>query len=193
MLAEYPKIKPAFSALILLFFRRNKNLKDILVRSSFTQPSNKPSTALGKPNHRHSLICLAVSNSDKVISKKSGRTCFTQKGDCTSSHVAYATECTKHQLVYVGFTTRPLHLRFNNHQSEINLGTHTCELVQHFLTLDCNFDKDLEIHILRHGLPNNEDACEAEEDKWTIKLDTKSPNGMNTVLHYFEQFYKTLF
>ena len=37
------------------------------------------------------------------------------------------------------------------------------------------------------------DACEAEEDKWTIKLDTKSPNDMNTVLHDFEQFYKTLF
>ena len=63
-----------------------------------------------------------------------------QKGDCTSSHVVYAAECTKHQL-----------LRFNNHRSEINLGAHTCELVQHFSTLDCNFDKDLKIHILQHN------------------------------------------
>ena len=62
-----------------------------------------------------------------------------------------------------------------------------------FSTLDCNFDKDLKIRILQHGLPNNKDACEAEEDKWIIKLDTKSPNGMNTVLHDFGQFYKILF
>ena len=83
MLSEYSKIKPAFPAPPLLSLRRNKNLKDILVRASFTQPSNKPSTALGKPNHRSSLICPAMSNSDKVTNKKSGRTCFSQKGDCT--------------------------------------------------------------------------------------------------------------
>ena len=151
MLSEYPKIKSVCPAPPLLSFRRNKNLKDILVRSSFTQPSNKPSTALGKPNHRSSLICPAMSKSDKIINKKS---CLSQKGDCTSSHVVYAAECTKHQLLYVGFTTRPLHLCFNYHRSEINLGAHTCELVQHFSTLDCKFDKDLKIHILQHGLPN---------------------------------------
>ena len=165
ILSEYARIKSVFPAPPLLSFRRNKNLKDILVRSSFTQPSNKPSTALGKPNHRSSLICPAMSTSDKIINKKSGRTCLSQKGDCTSSHVVYAAECTKHQLLYVGFTTRPLHLPVNNHRSEINLGAHTCELVQHLSTLDCNFDKDLKIHILQHGLPNNKDACEAEEDK----------------------------
>ena len=87
----------------------------------------------------------------------------------------------------------PLHIRFNNHRSEINLAAYTCELVQHFSTLDCNFDKDLKIHILQHGLPDSKDVCDAEEDKWIIKLDTKSPNGMNTVLHDFVQFYKTLF
>ena len=193
MLSEYPNIKSVFPAPPLLSFQRNKNLKDILIRSSFTQPSNKPSTALGRRNHRCSLICPAMSTSDKIVSKKLGRTCFSQKGDCTSSHIVYATECTKHQLLYVGFTTHLLHLRFNNHRSEINLGAHTCELVQHFSTLDCNFDEDLKIHILQHGLPNNKDACEAEEDKWIIELDTKSPNGMNTVLHDFGQFYKTLF
>ena len=111
LLSEYSKIKPAFPAPPLLSFRRNKNLKDILVRSSFTQSSNKPSTALGKPYHRSSLICPAMSKSDKVTNKKSGHTCFSQKGDCTSSHVVYAAECTNHQLLYVGFTTRPLHLR----------------------------------------------------------------------------------
>ena len=179
ILSEYARIKSVFPAPPLLSFRRNKNLKDILVRSSFTQPSNKPSTALGKPNHRSSLICPAMSTSDKIINKK--------------SHVVYAAECTKHQLLYVGFTTRPLHLPVNNHRSEINLGAHTCEPVQHLSTLDWNFDKDLKIHILQHGLPNNKDACEAEEDKWIIKLITKSPNGMNTVLHDFGQFYKTLF
>ena len=124
-----------------------------------------------------------MSNSDKVTNKNSGRTCFSQKGDSILSQVVYAAECNKHQLLYVGFTTRPLHLRFNNHHSEINPGAHTCELVQHFSTLDCNFDKDVKIHILQHGLPNNKDACEAEDDKWINKLDTKSPNGMNTALH----------
>ena len=79
MLSEYLKIKSVFPAPPLLSFRRNKNLKDILVGSSFTQPSNKPSTALGKPNHRSTLICPAISTSDKVINKKSGSTYFSQK------------------------------------------------------------------------------------------------------------------
>ena len=192
MLIEYAKIKHVFPVPPLLSFRRNKKLKDILVRSSFTQPSNKPSTALGNPNHRSSLICHAMNNSYRVTNKKLGRTCFSQKGDGTSSHVVYAAECTKHRLLYVGFTKRPLHLRFNNHCSETNLGTHTCELVQHFSTLNCIFHKDLKIHILQHELPNNKDACKAEEDKWIIKLDTKSPNGMNTVLHNFGQFFTVL-
>ena len=166
-------MKPVFPAPTVLSFRRNKNLKDILVRSSFTQPSNKPSAPLGKPNHRFSLICPVMSTSDKIINQKSGRTCFRQKGDCTLSHVVYAAECTKHQLLHISFITRPLHLRFSNHRSEINLVAHTCELVQHFSTLDCNFDKDLKIHILQHRLPNNKDSCEPEEDKWIINFDTK--------------------
>ena len=105
MVSEYPKIKPVFPVPLLLSFRRNKYLKDILVRSSFTQPSNKPSTALGKPNHRSGLIRPAI-NSDKVTNKKSGRTCFSQKGDCTSSDVVDATECTKHQLLYSAVGSR---------------------------------------------------------------------------------------
>ena len=115
MLSEYQKIKPAFPAPPLLSFRRNKNLKDVLVRSSFSQASKKSSTALGKPNHYSNLICPEVSTSDKVIKKRSGPACFSQKGHCTLSHVVYATECTKHQLLYVGFITRSLHLGFNNH------------------------------------------------------------------------------
>ena len=78
MLSEYPKIKLVFLAPLLLSFRR-KNLKDILVRSPFTQPSHKPSTEPSKPNHRSSLICLAMSNSDKVINFYSGRTCQVRK------------------------------------------------------------------------------------------------------------------
>ena len=39
---KYRKMKPVFLAPPLLSFRRNKSLTDIVVRSSFTQPSKQP-------------------------------------------------------------------------------------------------------------------------------------------------------
>ena len=40
-------------------------------------------------------------------------------GNCSTSNVVYGAECLKHKQLYVGYTNRPVHVRFNNYRSDI--------------------------------------------------------------------------
>ena len=69
----------------------------------------------------------------------------------------------------------------------------TCELVKHFHDQNCDFQKDLRLYILENNLPLSRFACEAREDSWIIKLDTRSPNGLNSKLNDYGNLYYSLF
>ena len=56
-----------------------------------------------------------------------------------------------------------LHLRFNNHRSEINSRKITCELVKHFHDNGCDFGKDLHVYVLEDNLPLSKTFCELRE------------------------------
>ena len=43
----------------------------------------------------------------------------------------------------------------------------------------------LHLYILENNLPMSHSACEAREDSWIIKLDTRSPNGLNLELNEY--------
>ena len=68
-----------------------------------------------------------------------------------------------------------------------------CELVKHFHDQNCDFQKDLRLYILENNLPVSRSACEPREDSWIIKLDTRSPNGLNSKLNDYGNLYYSLF
>ena len=175
----------------LLSFRRNKNLKDILVHSSPQSCTQYNKTV--PCNHQSCLLCQSMSNPDAVKSPKSGLSFKTKGGNCCTSNIVYAAECTKHNQLCIGSSRRELHLRFNNHRSEINSGKITCELVKHFHDNNCEFGKDLCVYILEDTLPLLKTACELHEDHWILKLKTKEPFGMNSYVNSLAKSFYELF
>ena len=164
MITKYPTLKEIFPEPPLLSFRRNKNLKDLLVHSDFdySQRYNKSVPC----NHPSCLLCTSMSNTDTITNIQSGSISKTAGGNCSTSNIVYAAECIKHKQLCVGFSNRQLHQRFNNHRSEINSGTITCELVKHFHDYKCDFKKDLRVYIVEDNLPDSKVRCEYREDHW---------------------------
>lgn len=79
----------------------------------------------------------SITNSKRNITISSG-------GNCTDFHLIYTTQCTKHDLVYVGCTTKKLNKSFhsNKHDVRHNNATST-EFEEHFITNDYNFKDTL--------------------------------------------------
>ena len=124
---------------------------------------------------------------------KSGLFFKTKGGNCCKSNIVYAAECTKHNQLCIGFSMRELHLRFNNHRSEINYGKIICGLVKHFHDNGCDFRKDLRVYILEDSLPLSKTSCELGEDHWILKLKTTERFGINSYVNSLAKSFYELF
>ena len=146
-----------------------------------------------------------MSNTNHILNPGNKRRAQTAGGNCSTSNIVYGAECLKHKQLYAGYTNRPVHVRYNNHRSDITTHRLTCELVKHFHDKNCDFQKDHRLYILENNLPvsrsaceeNNlpvsRSACEACEDSWIIKLDARSPTGLNSKLNNHGNLYYSLF
>ena len=195
MITDHPALKEVFPYPPLLSYRKNRNLRNILVHSSIaSEPRSHDRFQITEPcNHPSCLTCHSMSNTRHIINHCNKRRAPTAGGNCSTSNVGYGAECLKHKQLYVGYTNRPVHVRFNNHRSDITTHRLTCELVKHFHDQNCDFQKDLRLYILENNLPVSRSACEAREDSWIIKLDTRSPNGLNSKLNDYGNLYYSLF
>ena len=191
---DHPTLKVTFPEPPIVAFRKNRTLKDTLVRarvSATTTPSNSVCNEEG-PRARFTL-----STASTLTNINSGVTVDTLNGSSTISdaNVIYAAECTKCQALYVGQTKQQLFLRFTGHRSDITLRPNRCELPQHFheAPSSCDFDRDLQIHILQKNVTGSRISRETEEDKWIMKLGTLAPSGLNAKLSEYGSLYQTLF
>ena len=67
------------------------------------------------------------------------------------------------------------------------------ELGRHFFnSQDCNFDRNLKVHILQQ-VKGNETDLGNFEDKWITRLDTKEPHGMNSTMGELAKTHYKLF
>ena len=88
-----------------------------------------------------------MSNANHRINHCNKRRAPAVGGNCSKSKIMYGAECLKHKQLYVGYvgyTNRPVHVRFDNHRSDITTHRLTCELVKHFHDQNCDFQKDLQ-------------------------------------------------
>ena len=103
----------------LIAFRRPRNLRDLLVRTSLnaTQnetPGNRPCGAAG------CKTCPILMATDEFTSHKTGQK-FKMKfaASCKSSNIIYLITCRRCGQQYVGKTGQPLHRRVNGHRFNI--------------------------------------------------------------------------
>ena len=135
-----------------------------------------------------------MSTATKLTNNKTSTTVKTAGGNATSRNVVYAARCRRCDLIYVGYTTQALNERFNTHRSDITNHPDRSELPKHFRNNpSCNFDRDLELHVLQRDAGDTRALLEAAEDKWVLRLQTISPNGMNKKLNEYGSTFKKLF
>ena len=97
------------------------------------------------------------------------------------SNVVYAARCKRCDIIYVGYTTNQLNNRFSGHRSDVSCHPDRSELPKHFKdSPSCDFDRDLEVHILQRNISGSRAIMEAHEDRWILRLNTMSPNGLNS-------------
>ena len=82
-------------------------------------------------------------------------------------------------MVYIGQTGEELKSRFNKHRYDAKKRPKNCELAKHVQSHpDYDFDKDIEVSILKIGF-KNADERKREEDKLVCHLGSLVPTGIN--------------
>ena len=197
-----------FNQDIIFGQRRNKNLKDILVRAALPQGPSRPiPTDSARPMHPcPRLNCRYCSHLDKtgeIISSSTGRSYFTRKKvSCQSNNLIYNLTCTKCNIQYVGQTKNKLEDRFVVHfnhiaptkpprkkakskQPQAYLKSKFDDPIgRHYKSTHHNGLKDVHIHILQFiNAPSNSIPAKLLRDdlerKWIHRLKTLSPLGLN--------------
>ena len=197
-----------FSNKITFGQRRNKNLRDILVRAQLPQKPPKPLPAPGdRPMHPCPRIncryCCRLDKTGNITSKSTGRSYFARsKVSCQSNNLIYCLTCTRCNVQYVGQTKNKLEDRFVVHFNHIAPTKpprkkskskpanpkyklkYDDPIGRHFKSIYHNGLNDVHIHILHFiTAPSNSVPAKSLRDdlerKWIHRLKTLSPWGLN--------------
>ena len=197
MINKHPEIKKVFPEPPIVSFRKNANLKSILIKSEEKSGKGGYSVRCTKKNTkkrgRPCKLCNHMGQVDKLPNTNSGKSCLIEGGNCSNTNVIYAAECRRHKQLYTGYTSTTLKQRFNKHRSDAKHDPDATELGKHFHdSPECNFDTDLRVQILQN-VNGNEDNLEFYENLWITRLDSREPNGLNSAMNEFGRTYYKLF
>ena len=175
-----------------LIYRRNKNLKDILVRTKFDS-KNSNELEIGKSQPCNKAKCTWDKNMTNTSTFKSTRTSKEFKIlhhlNCQSPWVIYLVHCTNCNKQYIGKSKTGLNIRLNNHRSHINTKFTACKLTQHYINNPgCKFEQHAKITAIEQLRCYKNDKFTDEmkdeilkrrERYWQNRLQTFTPFGIN--------------
>ena len=166
----------------LIAHRRDKNVKDLLVRS--TLPNTGASEPVGTVPCRRNRCntCRHVEETDSVTGP-SGSFNILSQFTCTSTHIIYAIGCHRHHgVLYIGETERRLADRFREHRRDIVIRDLSKPVPQHFIGSDHTMD-DVFVTGLVHV--HNQRERRTLEERTIFRLGTLQPHGMNIKFQSF--------
>ena len=148
---------------VISAYRRNKNLKDMLVHSKMREkvsPLQEYFTYL------------------KFISNPRAGTSSPIDGPMTllTANIVYGIRCRKCQVLYIGETGKALETRLKQHIYHIKKGNQTCLLYTHYIqhTLE-----NLQIFGVESNFNWSSTKRKYTENKWIRQLKTIEPQGLN--------------
>lgn len=157
---------------IISAYRRNKNLKDLLVNARI-----KPvQQAQIKSNLRDKFCNL------KYVKNRRDKTIFliSQKFNLTSQNCVYLLFCAKCGVQYIGETKNSIRLRISQHKYNIvNKRETSTPLVKHFLVHGW---QNVRIGGIQRNILWTDKERKKWERIWIIRLGTKEPFGLNIKL-----------
>ena len=181
--------KNIFDTPPLLAFRRDKNLKDSLVRTNLTttqQPGTSPC------QHRLCQTCTHINQSTTITNQNHSfniRSHFTGSSSC----VIYCVICIKCQSFYISETSRQINNRFGEHKRNVRNNIHLEEkhendpdsnISKHFNSTNHSTD-DMSILGLLYA-PVDTTKRKTLEKRLIFNLKTLYPSGLNKQFTYLQ-------
>ncbi|CAG2219684.1 unnamed protein product [Mytilus edulis] len=184
--------KQIFSEQPLFAYKRNKNLKDILVRAAFQYPPITPGTSgistlnkLTKCSNEECSYCPWINF------RRSFTSTFTERkyrknyiGDCNTPNIIYMITCKSCKQQYVGKSKRPFKARLGEHLRYVK-NKSTEPTGKHFNQTGHNIHHmSFEIIEVLWNDPNDNtsDVLRSKrEDYWILQLRALKPIGINSL------------
>ena len=117
---------------VMVTFRRNKNLKDLLVKSALTpSTSRKPlCTLCNKPR---CSTCPHINTTREVINHTNQRSFrVATTSNCQTHDVVYLIQCQKCHIQYIGQTSNSIHVQFQQHLRDVKQNNQFKAVSQHY-------------------------------------------------------------
>ena len=175
------RLREAFPFPPLIAFRRQKNLRDFLVRATLTTnnqepPGNHPCGATGCTCKTWPILTATdelTSHTTGLVYKMNFAT------SCKSSNIIYLITCRRCSEQYVGETGQPLHRRVNNHRFNIaHRRTEESPVAEHF-NGDGHPLSDTTVVAIDEIYSQDPCLRKMQESRWIRILGTSYPSGMN--------------
>ena len=176
-------LKEIFPEVPMVAFRRKKSIRNYIVRNDINPPQKNTEPTM--PCNNCKKTCHLINQSSVINNNKNGRRIkVSAGGNCKTTNIIYVARCKKHDLLYIGHTGDDLARRFSKHRYDNNNRPNNNELTKHLNSSKHNFERDLEISILKKDVPTL-GLREYYEDKFICKLGTLQPNGLNVELNQY--------
>ena len=181
VMIQDPHMKEIFPDPPLIAYKRQKNLRQMLIRAKVPPISKRPKREIhGMRKCNNDVYCNYIMTGDHVKATASSyHHQITTKVTCTSSNIIYLITCRKCLMQYVGETSRRLKDRFAEHQGYVRNKDLTMATGQHFNNRGHSI-YDMQITILEH-VQNANEVFRKIREKMYINLFNTKDKGMNKV------------
>ena len=175
-------LKKIFPRKPIIAYRKLKSIKNYIVRTDINKNERKINTT--QPCNK-CKICKIINTEKYIKNDYNGvQIKLSCEGNCRSKNVVYVARCKVHGLLYVGHSSEELRERFNKHRYDANKRPLNNELALHIKEHTHDFDKDIDVTILRKDIYDKRER-ELMEDYFICLLGTKSPTGLNKELNQY--------
>ena len=187
LLNLHPDTVPLYNCTIVHGYRRNHNLRDLLVHSRLDQRQPNDNKIDNQCHNVRCRICPKLNLSGKITSHITKREYSSKHNvSCKSSNVIYCVSCTRCGLQYVGQTKRSANARLSEHLGYIRQKKTEQSTGEHFTRSDHDGENDVSFHIVDFA-QHHPDSIRARnhrdllERKWIFRLRTLTPQGLNNL------------
>ena len=160
----------------LVSYRRDRNIKDMLVRSNFSCTDNNVGLTVSCGRKR-CVTCAFVFNEVHTVQGPKGHFCPLGTFSCITKDVVYCIECTNCGDIYIGETERRLGDRIREHVRDIKNNNRNKEVAIHFNSAGHSLD-NFKVQILHQNFKENV-ARKIKESYFIMKFGCVYPLGMN--------------
>jgi hypothetical protein len=142
------------------------------------------------PCQNNCKLCINHGLSKTSISFEGGARVVAQCLNCRSANVIYVVQCNFCSQKYVGETCNSVKLRITQHLSNIRTKRST-PVSDHFNQPDHSIT-DFRFFALVNNTNWSDSKRKAVENKWILKLGTRTPNGINKDLNHVTNIFITV-